>query len=52
MLNFTVVMHPDLSFHLHTEECNILIMKLNECHEKVSFSKQINYLIKNNFLDI
>lgn len=32
-------MHPDLSLHLHSEECVVLIQKLQECHETNKIGK-------------
>lgn len=34
-------MHPDLSPHLHSPECNKLIEELNKCHEVNKFGKFI-----------
>ncbi|CAI9599588.1 unnamed protein product [Staurois parvus] len=32
-------MHPDLSPHLHTDECNVIINMLKRCHLENKFLK-------------
>lgn len=45
-------MHPDLSPHLHTDECNELISQLRQCHNEVSQSPNVTISLWFTCIDI
>ena len=44
-LFFFFQMHPDLSAHLHTDECNVIIKAYKSCQDQVCCLESQFYLI-------